>query len=422
MNHGHDDEEVPKGPLHHGQPPVAALPGQWRQRRLTTSTSRCATRFLEYIEDMLGRYDVDGVEFDYMRWCQMVAAGRRAPARRQADRLHAEDSGAAGTQPPRSVGVIACFSASRVPQTLAECDYLGFDVKAWIKTGLVDYVCPSRFFDTGLQLPVEDRASPRSRGAPAARSTPRSTTAAGARPPGPVEPPDERGSHVTGQLPSRGRAQLLRLRRGRAQSDPSSPRACPSRRGGARPAGRDWRGRPRDAYYPSLERRTALLGPSPPTSCTRACTQSNRVKQVPPPSDSLRFRVAEALSDEAVPYRNASVPRGRSGRGREHQVGDQRPPRPGALHQPVRGDARRSFPTTSTRVDLDRKAWRHSSRTATTRSPPSCCPTGRSRGRCWSATSKCAWQRPRRRSGSGRPRGQWQETGTGEAAARRLSF
>ena len=31
------------------------------------------------------------------------------------------------------------------PQTLAECDYLGFDIPAWIGRELVDFVVPSDF-------------------------------------------------------------------------------------------------------------------------------------------------------------------------------------------------------------------------------------------------------------------------------------
>jgi len=43
----------------------------------------------------------------------------------------------------------------RVPQTLEECDYLGFDVASWIKEGLVDYVVPTDFHYTDFNTKVE---------------------------------------------------------------------------------------------------------------------------------------------------------------------------------------------------------------------------------------------------------------------------
>jgi len=44
----------------------------------------------------------------------------------------------------------------RVPQTLEECDYLGFDLASWIKEGLVDYVVPSDFMYTDFNIKVEE--------------------------------------------------------------------------------------------------------------------------------------------------------------------------------------------------------------------------------------------------------------------------
>ena len=35
---------------------------------------------------------------------------------------------------------------ARIPQTLAECRALGYDIATWVKEGLVDYIAPSDFF------------------------------------------------------------------------------------------------------------------------------------------------------------------------------------------------------------------------------------------------------------------------------------
>ena len=44
----------------------------------------------------------------------------------------------------------------RIPQTLEECRFLGFDVRAWVQQGLVDYICPSDFFYTDFNTRTED--------------------------------------------------------------------------------------------------------------------------------------------------------------------------------------------------------------------------------------------------------------------------
>ena len=112
-------------------------------------------KLLAFVEELLANYDVDGIEFDYMRWCHvfnraeaqqnaplltdMTAAARRlldeAAARRGAGRLR--------------LGV-------RVPQTMEECRALGFDVAAWVRQGLIDYIVPSDFFHTDINTRVED--------------------------------------------------------------------------------------------------------------------------------------------------------------------------------------------------------------------------------------------------------------------------
>ena len=44
----------------------------------------------------------------------------------------------------------------RVPQSIEECDYLGFDVATWIKEGLVDYVVPSDFMHIDMNMKTDD--------------------------------------------------------------------------------------------------------------------------------------------------------------------------------------------------------------------------------------------------------------------------
>jgi len=110
---------------------------------------------LAFIEEVLAKYDVDGIEFDYMRWCHVFRPAEAVENAhfltdftRKARALLEEAAGARGRE--------GLLLGVRVPQTLEECAALGFDVETWIKEGLVDYVVPSDFFYTDFNTKVED--------------------------------------------------------------------------------------------------------------------------------------------------------------------------------------------------------------------------------------------------------------------------
>lgn len=111
--------------------------------------------FLAFIDEFLDRYDVEGIEFDYLRWGHLFepeeAEGNASLltdfTRRARDLL---DAAAAKRGRDRlTLGV-------RVPQTLDECRVLGMDVGVWIDEGLIDYVCPTDFFYTDFNTRIED--------------------------------------------------------------------------------------------------------------------------------------------------------------------------------------------------------------------------------------------------------------------------
>ena len=110
---------------------------------------------LAFIEEVLGKYDVDGIEFDYMRWCHVFRPAEAAENAhlltdftRKARALLEKAAGARARE--------GLLLGVRVPQTLEECRALGFDVATWIKEGLVDYVVPSDFFYTDFNTRVEE--------------------------------------------------------------------------------------------------------------------------------------------------------------------------------------------------------------------------------------------------------------------------
>jgi len=294
MNDRHNDKVCPKGSFIMDNP-------QWQLRvgggtAINYQYEPVRQEILNYIEDMLARYDVDGVEFDYMRWCHMFEPGTGS---QHADELtdftrktRALLDAAAGKR-----GRDRLLLGVRVPQTLAECHYLGFDVETWIKEGLVDYVCPSRFISTGFNCPVDDFA--------------RLTRGTSCKVYPSVHPNIGMG--------------ILPLLAGKpAQAEPMQPadyRAAARNFfafgadglqtynifsfAGVRQVAQmldqavvDGQDR-RYVYYPYLWG-GAGFGPEPTDFIHKSVITLQRVKQVPPVSGSMRLRIAEDLTDRKL--------------------------------------------------------------------------------------------------------------------------
>ena len=112
---------------------------------------------LAFTAELLERYDVDGLELDYMRMCHMFEPNE---ARKHGHLLtemmqsmRAQLLVAAGR---RKRGKL--LLGVRVPSTLAECDGLGYEIKTWIRQGLVDYVTPTDFWSTDVMARTEEFA------------------------------------------------------------------------------------------------------------------------------------------------------------------------------------------------------------------------------------------------------------------------
>ena len=110
---------------------------------------------LEFIEEILDTYDVDGIEFDYMRWCHMFKPREGKKNAHLLTDFHRKVRKLLDAAAKRR-GIKKLELGVRVPQTLRECEYLGFDVAGWIKQGLVDYVSPMDFFYTAINAKTED--------------------------------------------------------------------------------------------------------------------------------------------------------------------------------------------------------------------------------------------------------------------------
>ncbi len=110
---------------------------------------------LAFTAEFLEKYDVDGIELDWMRWCKVFnndEAVKNTPL--LTDLMsHMRE---VVDQAARKRGRNGLLLGVRVPQTLDECQSLGFDVAAWIKEGYVDYVVPSDFFYTDFNTKVDE--------------------------------------------------------------------------------------------------------------------------------------------------------------------------------------------------------------------------------------------------------------------------
>ncbi len=109
---------------------------------------------LDVAREMLERYDVDGIELDWMRHCHVFnpsEAEQSAPILTAfvADMRKLLDEAA------RKRGRDRLLLGVRVAQTADECRVLGYDVRAWAQQGIVDYMCPSDFFYNDCNVETE---------------------------------------------------------------------------------------------------------------------------------------------------------------------------------------------------------------------------------------------------------------------------
>ena len=111
-------------------------------------------RMLSFVRDVLDHYDLDGIEYDYMRFIHVFSVGtgpQNAPLLTQFHRRTRQLLDEAGRKRGRKL-----LLGVRVPHVLSHCHDVGFDVEAWIKEGLVDFVVPAHFGHTDFNTRVED--------------------------------------------------------------------------------------------------------------------------------------------------------------------------------------------------------------------------------------------------------------------------
>ncbi len=149
MNDRHGIARKAKFYLEHPELRLDGYPGG-----LDYKHEKVRSKVLAFIAEALERYNVDGIELDYLRWCHVFEpqdATKNAHLLTDMTRKARRLIDAAAKKRGRKKLLLTV----RVPQTLAECRKLGFDIKTWIGEGLVDAVCPSDFFFADFNIAVE---------------------------------------------------------------------------------------------------------------------------------------------------------------------------------------------------------------------------------------------------------------------------
>ena len=105
--------------------------------------------------DTLERYDMDGIELDWMRWCRMFKSSEAVQNAPLLTDFMAKMRNVLD-QAAKKRGRGELLLGVRVPQTIEECRLLGFDVKAWVQKGLVDFITPSDFSKTDFNTKTDE--------------------------------------------------------------------------------------------------------------------------------------------------------------------------------------------------------------------------------------------------------------------------
>jgi len=153
----HPDYRIPLTPEE-----KAEMPEGYRQTEWTGALDPAIPEVYEYrmriFREVAQRHDIDGIEFDFMRWSHMISSPREnhpiltrmvaetRDALDEAARRKGRDRLLLGVRVPPSVATapeVADYAGMAYAGHNECCRDKGLDVAAWIEEGYVDYVCPS---------------------------------------------------------------------------------------------------------------------------------------------------------------------------------------------------------------------------------------------------------------------------------------
>ncbi len=128
---------------------------EWRfaENSMDYAVPQVRQHILSVVEELTERYDIDGIDFDFMRHPLYFRDGQveaNTPVMTDFVREVRTILDNAGERRKRPM----LFSV-RVPMTINECENIGLDVRTWIKQGLVDMVWPMDFYYSKWHLMIK---------------------------------------------------------------------------------------------------------------------------------------------------------------------------------------------------------------------------------------------------------------------------
>ncbi|MDA3959368.1 MAG: hypothetical protein PF961_01155 [Planctomycetota bacterium] len=96
------------------------------------------------IDELCDRYDLDGLELDWVRWVRHSKPGHERIVAAQLTRVM-QHARAATERAAQRLGHPVGLGA-RLPADLASCVHLGYDLPTWAKEGLLDHIVLAPFF------------------------------------------------------------------------------------------------------------------------------------------------------------------------------------------------------------------------------------------------------------------------------------
>ena len=127
-------------------------PGDWMAQALDYSLAPVRQYVLGLLVEIMDRYDVDGIELDWMRFPRHLSGNDEEvwAKRTYLTEFVAAVRKAAQTRPrPLQLAV-------RIPTSLAGCRKLGVDVVEWNRRGLIDFITLAAFLSTDFRMPIDE--------------------------------------------------------------------------------------------------------------------------------------------------------------------------------------------------------------------------------------------------------------------------
>ena len=149
MNDRHSCRQKEKLYLEHPEWHLEGFPGGFDYSKQVVRD-----RMLAFVKEVLDQYEVDGIEYDWMRWVHVFPRGTEKKNGALLTDFHRRTRELVN-QAARKRGRKLLFGV-RVPHVLKQCQEVGFDVPTWIEEGLVDYIAPSHFGHMDYNARIED--------------------------------------------------------------------------------------------------------------------------------------------------------------------------------------------------------------------------------------------------------------------------